>query len=333
MSLFSSCYGDTSGPPTPDVIRLTLLGDVEGLERCLNDPGYSPDTIDADRRRTGLHHAAARGFDAAMAALLSAGADVNFKDIHGNTPLHLCGHGMTLDLLISYGADPLIENATGVTAREMMRRRGVANEIFAKLAQYEKLFDQYRAYGVEGGVGNDHMELLTLNTQHDVVALRRRANPVPPFLIVDSQTAGHEEFDLETIDHSLSERLLTPADSDATASSSSSNNNRSSNNNNRSGSVFTIMAGGCRRGRGFRPSAFESRPVSVFHEFFLSMDSKTMLIFVFSIFCLALFAAFYVTGVHMNYFGGTEEEAEDFVGSQSTVDQNLVKIVPIIKGP
>ena len=59
------------------------------------------------------------------------------------------------------------------------------------------------------------------------------------------------------------------------------------------------------------------------------MDAKTLILFVFSIFCLALFAAFYVTGVHMNYFGGSEEEAKDVGPDSVSVDESLVKMVPV----
>ena len=60
------------------------------------------------------------------------------------------------------------------------------------------------------------------------------------------------------------------------------------------------------------------------------MDPKTLGLFVFSIFCLALFAAFYVTGVHMNYFGSSEE-AKDVGVDSFHVDENLVKMVPVGK--
>ena len=59
------------------------------------------------------------------------------------------------------------------------------------------------------------------------------------------------------------------------------------------------------------------------------MDAKTLIIFVFSIFCLALFAAFYVTGVQMNYFGGSKEAAKN-VG-EVPVDENLIKMVRVAK--
>jgi len=310
--MFTSCYGDSTASATPDVIRLTLLGDVEGLERCLNVAGCSPDVVDGNRRRTGLHHAAARGLDGVMAALLAAGADPNFKDVHGNTPLHQCGHVMTLTLLMTYGADPRLKNATGVTALEMMRRRGVAEDIVAKLSEYEKGYDEERVFGVE-----DPFELVSIDPEIEVVALRqRRTNPVPPFITLERQEEEEAEDPAYT-EHSLHERLLSPDPTPSPTPTEAPSN------------VFTIMSGGCRRRRrGFRPT-FESRHVSVFHEFFLSMDAKTLILFVFSIFCLALFAAFYVTGVHMNYFGGSEEEAKDVGPDSVSVDESLVKMVPV----
>ena len=168
MEVLSRCYGNAPAIPIPDVIRLSLKGDVDGLTQCLSQTGSSPDTVDAERHRTGLHHAAARGHDAVMAALLSAGADPNFRDVHGNTPLHLCGHGMTLSLLMHYGADPRLRNATGVTAVEMMRRRGVAEDIVATLAEYEKGFDE------QIFLAGEEEEEETTEMRIESIALRQR---------------------------------------------------------------------------------------------------------------------------------------------------------------
>ena len=122
-----------------------------------------------------------------------------------------------------------------------------------------------------------------------------------------------EDVDFDSIEHSLRERLLTPDSTHISSDAFDSFNNTTNNptTNIAANTVFTIMGGACRRRRrrGFR-AAFEQRPVSVFHEFFLSMDVKTLVFFVFCIFCLALLAAFYVTGVRMNYFGGAEAEED-----------------------
>jgi len=317
MEVLSRCYGNAPSIPLPDVIRLSLKGDVDGLTQCLSETGSSPDTVDADRHRTGLHHAAARGLDAVMATLLSAGADPNFRDVHGNTPLHLCGHAMTLTLLIKYGADPRLRNFTGVTAVEMMRRRGVAEEIVAKLTDFETGLDE-EVFDAE-----DDEEYVETQSGNEVIALRqRRALNVESNIVADGDLAGEDH---DTTEYSLHERLIS-GDDDIASSTPHYSNDRDD------ASVFTI--GGCRRRRrGFRPT-FESRPVSVFHEFFLSMDAKTLALFVFSIFCLALFAAFYVTGVHLNYFGASEHEVKDRnshdgILGESTPEDNTVKMVPL----
>ena len=186
MEMLSSCYGDTL-LPLPDVIRLSLAGDVDGLSFCLSQSGSSPDTVDAERRRTGLHHAAARGYEGVMATLLSAGADPNFTDVHGNTPLHLCGHAMTLSLLMHYGADPRMRNATGVTALQMMRRRGVAGELVEKLAEYEKMFcDRLLTSVYEEEDEGFHYDGDEVVSGMESIALRqRRTFDVPVYDVVE----------------------------------------------------------------------------------------------------------------------------------------------------
>jgi len=320
--VLTSCYGNTL-PPVPDVIRLSLTGDVDGLSLCLSQSGSSPDTVDAERHRTGLHHAAARGHDGVMDTLLSAGADPNFRDLHGNTPLHLCGHSMTLSLLMHYGADPRMRNATGVTALEMMRRRGVAGDLIEKLVEYERMYgegiltgDYYEGDEDEG----DYEDEVGVSGMGSIALRQRRNFTVPVYDVMEREPVDE---DLDTTENSLRERLIAP-DTPSSAQGLHADSREDMN-------VFTLMSGACRRQRrSFRRPILESRPASVFHEFFLSMDAKTLIIFVFSIFCLALLAAFYVTGVHMNYFGGAADEADstDAVMTEFAKDET-VKMVPL----
>ena len=129
--------------------------------------------------------------------------------------------------------------------------------------------------------------------------------------------------DLDTRENSLRERLIAP---DAAQGLHAVVNE--------DGNVFTLVSGAClRRPRGFGRPLFESRPVSVFHEFFQTMDAKTLIVFVFAIFCLALFAAFYVTGVHMNYFGGAGDDAGDAalndIMDGRIIKDETIKITPL----
>ena len=70
-------------------------------------------------------HIAAQNFqkDAAL-SLLKAGADVDVKDDHGNTPLWKAvfesrGRGEIISLLVLHGADPDLKNNTGKSPRDL----------------------------------------------------------------------------------------------------------------------------------------------------------------------------------------------------------------------
>lgn len=62
----------------------------------LLDNGVDPCCHD-EKRRTALHFASCQGHELIVKVLLDKGADVNQKDILGNTPLHLGrSHNLTL---------------------------------------------------------------------------------------------------------------------------------------------------------------------------------------------------------------------------------------------
>jgi len=293
MDVLGHCYAQAN---LPDVIRFSREGNVELLAQSL-DLGLSPDTPDADRRRTGLHHAASRGLHVVMTMLLEAGADPNFQDIRGNTPLHLCGHKSTLTLLMQYRADPHLHNTMGIKASHMMQRRGVAKEILNELKQYEIEYE-YEA----------EEEFAISSGESDGLVLRQRrtvgGNEQFPLLM---REAKREELHVEDVQ----ERLLPDAHTPVRGNDG----------------VFTII-GSCRR-----PFSHSHQPV--LHEFFLSMDLKTFLVFVFCLFCLALLTALYITGAQLNYFGWISEE--DFhekpvdVETLQVIGENdeNVRIVPI----
>ena len=73
---------------------------------------------------TALHFAAQRQSVPAVKALLIAGADIEIKDSHGNTPLFRAvfnsqGSGEIITMLLEAGANPDSENNYGVSPRNL----------------------------------------------------------------------------------------------------------------------------------------------------------------------------------------------------------------------
>jgi ankyrin repeat protein len=90
-------------------LRLLLDGDTDDIE--------SPD----ERGRTRLHRAVQHGAEHAVAALLKTGAQVDSRDVWGNTPLwlaiyHHCEGSTIVGVLVQHRADPAIENRHGISA-------------------------------------------------------------------------------------------------------------------------------------------------------------------------------------------------------------------------
>jgi len=76
-----------------------------------------------------LHFAAQSGSQEIVELLLDAGASVDIVDIHGNTPLgnatfECRGNGDLIKLLRSRGADPYLENRSGVSPVALARMIG-----------------------------------------------------------------------------------------------------------------------------------------------------------------------------------------------------------------
>src|SRR5262249_50790103 len=70
---------------------------------------------------TPLHFAAQSNSSDATALLLNAGASVDARDAHGNTPLFTAvfnsrGYGEVIKLLRAHGADPYTKNSHGVSS-------------------------------------------------------------------------------------------------------------------------------------------------------------------------------------------------------------------------
>jgi len=216
---------------------------------------------------------------------------------------------MTLDLLIQHGADPRTRNINGMTALDMMRRRGVSDEIVNKLNEYETCHDDEEMFGVED------TEAIMLRQRHPGDVDRTSERQISGAVGEDNYEPG---FDCDST--AVHHRLI-----------SDEARRHTSRHHGNSPDVFTIMGSACRRNR--RHLGQDFRPISVFHEFFQSLDIKTLIILVLCIFCLALFAAFYVTGVHMNYFGDDDIRSGSISIEEASPEKHLddpqVKIVPI----
>jgi ankyrin repeat protein len=79
-------------------------------------------------RGTPLHTAARRDNVAVGSVLLSAGADIEARDIKGETPLRRalnCRQPGMIELLLAHGANPDAPNKRGITPRQVAKKRGL----------------------------------------------------------------------------------------------------------------------------------------------------------------------------------------------------------------
>lgn len=98
-------------------------GEQKALAERLIAEGCDVDLQDA-RGWTPLHFAAQEWSAPVAAILIKKGASVNLQDENGNTPLSNAvfnsrGRGELIRILIEAGADPDIENAYGMSPREL----------------------------------------------------------------------------------------------------------------------------------------------------------------------------------------------------------------------
>jgi ankyrin repeat protein len=75
---------------------------------------------------SGLHAAAAKGDVAAATQLIAGGADLNARDGHRRTPLHVAGHGDVARLLLEKGADA---NALDVQQYDLITIAAVRDDV------------------------------------------------------------------------------------------------------------------------------------------------------------------------------------------------------------
>ncbi|MEO1093395.1 MAG: ankyrin repeat domain-containing protein [Cyanobacteria bacterium J06638_28] len=118
----------------PPLIETTLAGDTESV-RSLLASGTDPNVL--HNTNTALTYAARDGFIEIAHLLIDAGADVNWIDGEGVTPLILAafkGHLEIVELLLAHNADPTVVDQWGRTALDYARRRG-KDDAIAQLLQ------------------------------------------------------------------------------------------------------------------------------------------------------------------------------------------------------
>ncbi|MEM6434790.1 MAG: ankyrin repeat domain-containing protein [Cyanobacteria bacterium P01_D01_bin.115] len=112
----------TSAPPP--LIEATLAGELDAVRSHLQT-GTDPNVV--YNTNTALTYAARDGFTEIAHELIEAGAEVNWIDGEGVTPLILAafkGHTELAALLLNHGADPTVKDQWDRTALDYALRRG-----------------------------------------------------------------------------------------------------------------------------------------------------------------------------------------------------------------
>ncbi|MEM9163751.1 MAG: ankyrin repeat domain-containing protein [Cyanobacteria bacterium P01_F01_bin.4] len=124
LSVRASPAISTPAPARPPLIEATLAGDVEAVRSQLQT-GTDPNVV--YNTNTALTYAARDGFTDIARLLIDAGADVNWIDGEGVTPLILAAfknHPELTGLLLDHGADTAVRDQWDRTALDYALRRG-----------------------------------------------------------------------------------------------------------------------------------------------------------------------------------------------------------------
>jgi len=105
--------------------------------RCLIEHG-AQQTPDREGH-TPLHMAALRGHLPSVKLLLDSGADVNFANHQGDTPLMVASYPKVVEFLLDHGADAKMKNQLGMTALAFAARRGQAESVVLLLQKVEEI--------------------------------------------------------------------------------------------------------------------------------------------------------------------------------------------------
>jgi hemoglobin len=108
-------------------VDLSRPADGKAVAETLISHGAELDVQSGPIRGTPLHTAARRDNVAVGSVLLSAGADLEARDIKGETPLRRalnCRQPGMIELLLAHGANPDSPDKRGVTPRQIAKKRG-----------------------------------------------------------------------------------------------------------------------------------------------------------------------------------------------------------------
>jgi hemoglobin len=109
-------------------VNLARPADGIAVAEALIRHGAEVNVQSGPGRGTPLHTAARRDNVAVGSALISAGADMEARDIKGETPLRRalnCRQPGMIELLLAHGANPDAPDKRGVTPRQVAKKRGL----------------------------------------------------------------------------------------------------------------------------------------------------------------------------------------------------------------
>lgn len=135
-AVVSSSVETSPAAAPPPLIEATLAGDLDQVRSQLA-AGTDPNLV--YHTNTALTYAARDGFTDIAEVLIDAGADVNWIDGEGVTPLILAsfkGHVALTQLLLDHGADKTIIDQWNRTALDYALRRGENDEIVQMLCMH-----------------------------------------------------------------------------------------------------------------------------------------------------------------------------------------------------